>query len=194
MTLLGVTGGVGMGKSACADFLSARGVPVIDTDILARKVVEPGQPALGEIQKAFGSDIVGPDSRLRREELARRVFPDPAAREQLEAILHPRIRDIWRAQVQIWRSESKHIAAVIIPLLYETHAEADFDATICVACSAATQRQRLQARGWSADQIEQRIQAQWPIEQKITKADYLIWTEGPLDIHASQLDILLRSG
>jgi dephospho-CoA kinase len=69
----------------------------------------------------------------------------------------------------------------------------DFDVILCVACSAATQRQRLQARGWSAEQIQQRIQAQLPVEQKIVKADYLIWTEGPLDMHAAQLDRILRS-
>jgi dephospho-CoA kinase len=146
MTLLGLTGGIGMGKSASADFLRARSVAVIDTDLLAREIVEPGQPALAEVQKIFGSGVIGPDGNLRRDELARRVFADSAAREQLEAILHPRIRERWRARVQTWRDESRPVAAVIIPLLYETHAESDFDAVICVACSAATQRRRLGAR------------------------------------------------
>ena len=81
---------------------------------------------------------------------------------------------------------------VVIPLLFETNAQNELDATICVACSAATQRQRLLARGWSPEQIEQRNRAQWPVEQKIAQADYVIWTEAGLDLHAAQLDRILR--
>src|ERR1035441_6505066 len=100
MKVLGLTGGVGMGKSTSAQLLRDRGVRVVDTDDLARQVVEPGQPALAEVLAVFGPEIVGPDGRLRRNELARLVFADPAARRQLEAILHPRIRVLWRAQVE----------------------------------------------------------------------------------------------
>jgi len=171
--------------------LRARGLPVVDTDDLARQIVEPGQPALVEIQNAFGAEVIGPAGRLRRDILARRVFAEPAARQQLEAILHPRIRVLWRAQVQTWRAAGHLLAAVVIPLLFETNAQAELDAVICVACSAATQRSRLQARGWAATQIEQRIGAQWPAERKIAAANYVIWTEGGLDLHAAQLDRIL---
>jgi len=191
MKVLGLTGGIGMGKSASAQLLRSRGVPVMDTDDLARQVVEPGQPALAEIRDAFGAEIVGPDGRLRRDDLARRVFADPAARQRLEEILHPRIRALWRAQVDNWRAEGRPLAVVVIPLLFETKAEAELDATICVACSAATQQQRLQARGWSPAQIEQRLQAQWPVETKMARADYVIWTEAGLDVHAAQLERIL---
>jgi dephospho-CoA kinase len=184
-----------MGKSTAAQLLSQRGVSVVDTDVLARRVVEPGQPALAEVQRIFGPDIVAPDGRLRRDELARIVFADPVARQKLEDILHPRIRALWRDQVAAWRAEGRPLAVVVIPLLFETNAQAELDATLCVACSPATQRQRLLARGWSADQLEQRLRAQWPIEQKIVTSDYLIWTEGSLDLHAAQLDrILSRLG
>jgi dephospho-CoA kinase len=189
--VLGLTGGVGMGKSASAQHLRARSVPVVDTDDLARQVVEPGQAALTEVQQAFGTDFVGPDGQLRREELARRVFADPAARKRLEDILHPRIRALWRAQVEAWRAEGRPLAAVVIPLLFETSAEAELDATICVACTAATQHQRLLARGWSPNDIEQRIRAQWPIEVKIARANYVVWTEAGLDVHGDQLDRIL---
>jgi len=192
MTLLGLTGGVGMGKSACAQFLRERAIPVIDTDDLARAVVEPGQPALSEIQKTFGHEMIGPDGRLRRDLLARRVFSDPDARHQLEAILHPRIRALWRAQVDQWRNEHRPKAVVAIPLLFETGTESQFDAVICVACSRATQMERLKARGWSAEQIDQRIRAQLPTEDKIARSNYVIWTEGPLEIHAAQLDRILN--
>jgi dephospho-CoA kinase len=164
----------------------------VDTDRLAREIVEPGQPALEEIRQFFGEDILGPDGRLRRDELARRVFADPAARNRLEGILHPRIRILWRTQVEAWRQQGLPQAVVVIPLLFETKAETELDATICVACSAATQHQRLRARGWSAEQIDQRLRAQWPIEQKITKAEYVVWTEAGLDVHAAQLQRIMN--
>jgi dephospho-CoA kinase len=192
MKTLGLTGGVGMGKSACADLLRQRRAPVVDTDALARQVVEPGQPAWAEVRRAFGPGVFGPDGRLRRDQLARLVFADPAARRRLEAILHPPIRRLWRAQVEAWRAEGRPLAVVVIPLLFETRAEPELDATICVACSAATQHQRLQPRGWSADQLAQRLAAQWPIDRKMALADFVIWTEATLQLHAAQLDRILR--
>jgi dephospho-CoA kinase len=192
MRLLGITGGVGMGKSACAQMLRERSIPVIDTDDLAREVVEPGQPALNEVQRLFGPEIIDADGRLRRDVLARRVFADPAARQQLEAVLHPRIRQLWRAQAESWRTQGLPIAAVVIPLLFETKAERELDLVICTTCSSATQSARLQARGWPAEQIEQRIRAQSPIEEKMAKANFVIWTDPTLEIHAAQLDRILR--
>jgi len=181
-----------MGKSTSGQLFRARGVPVVDTDDLARQVVEPGQPALAEVLAAFGLQFAGPDGQLRRDELAQRVFADPAARRRLEEILHPRIRALWRAQTETWRAEGLPVSVVVIPLLFETKAEAELDATICVACSAATQQERLRTRGWSIEQIQQRLQAQWPVETKIQRADYLVWTEAGLDVHAVQIDRILR--
>jgi dephospho-CoA kinase len=188
MKLLGLTGGIGMGKSASETLLRQRGVPVIDTDLIARQLVEPGAPALAEIKKIFSPAVVGPDGKLLRRELASRVFGDPAARQRLEAILHPRIREIWKSQVALWRSENQPLAVVVIPLLFETDAQSEFDATLCIACSLSTQRQRLLARGWSLAQINQRLQAQWPIEKKIAQSDYVVWNEAGLGILAAQLD------
>ena len=181
-----------MGKSACADLLRARQIALVDTDELARQVVEPGQPALAEVERLFGSGVLSPDGRLNRSELGRRVFAEPTARKQLEQILHPRIRHLWHKQVESWRGEGRSLGVVVIPLLFETQAENEFDATLCVACSAATQRLRLQDRGWSAEQIQQRLAAQWPVETKIAQATYVIWSEGSLDVHADQLDRILQ--
>ena len=191
MKVLGLTGGIGMGKSTSAQLLRARGVPVVDTDDLARQIVEPGQSALAEVLAAFGPQFAGPDGQLRRDELARCVFTDPAARRQLENILHPRIRALWHAQVETWRAAGRPLAVVVIPLLFETKAEAELDATICIACSAATQQQRLRARGWSPEQIEQRRQAQWPVETKMARADHVVWTEADVDLHATQIKRIL---
>ncbi len=201
MKVCGLTGGVGMGKSTAAHFLRQHGAQVVDTDELAHQLVEPGQPALMEIQTVFGKSVVAPDGQLRRDELAQIIFTDPAARKKLEAILHPRIRECWLAQVETWRAAPKRsdggrrenhpLAVVVIPLLFETRAESDFDKIICVACSAAVQRERLLARGWTPDQIRQRLAAQWPVEQKIARSDFVVWTDGALDVHAQQLEQIL---
>ena len=107
MKLFGITGGVGMGKSTTASFLEKTGVAVLDTDLIARQLVEPGQPALAEIVAAFGSSILSPDGSLNRKDLARRVFGDIPARAKLESILHPKIRQIWEADVIKWRDADR---------------------------------------------------------------------------------------
>ena len=187
MLLFGLTGGIGMGKSTAAKLLAQRGLPVLDTDTIARELVAPGQPALAEIRANFGPTILAPDGHLDRAQLANLVFADPAARHQLEAILHPRIRAVWTRQTEAWRNEGRPTAIVVIPLLFETAAETSLDATVCIACSAATQLQRLLERRWTPDQIAARNRAQFPTEKKMSLATYVIWTEGPLAIHASQL-------
>jgi len=187
MKTFGLTGGIGMGKSTAAELLRKRAIPIVDSDVIARQIVQPDEPALREIQDAFGRDIVDADGQLRRDELAGRVFADAEARRTLEAILHPRIRAVWQAQLEAWRTEGKETAVAVIPLLFETNAAGRFDSTICVACSATTQRQRLHARGWNDEQIAQRIRAQLPTEKKIALADFVVWTEAGLDVHEAQL-------
>lgn len=188
MKTCGLTGGVGMGKSTTAGFLRRRGAQVVDTDELAREFVQPGQSALAEIQSEFGQDIVAPNGKLKRDELARIVFTDAAARTKLEQILHPKIRERWLAQIETWRKENHALAVVVIPLLFETQAGSQFDKIICVACSAANQQKRLLERGWTPEQIRQRIAAQMPVDQKIARADFVVWTDGDLDSHAAQVD------
>lgn len=192
-----------MGKSTTVGFLRERGAQVIDTDELARELVQPGKLALVEIQKAFGKEIISADGQLRRHELAKIVFADSAAREKLEAILHPKIRERWLAQIEKWRAAPKQsgggrkenhlLAVVVIPLLFETQAQSHFDKIICVACSVNAQRERLLARGWTPEQIQQRIAAQMPVEEKISRSDFVIWTEGDLQNHSTQLNRVLAS-
>lgn len=191
MKLCGLTGGVGMGKSTAAGFFLQLGARVVDTDQLARELVMPGQPALAEIQREFGKEIVTADGQLNRDELARLVFSDAGARKKLEAILHPRIRERWQAQVEQWRIEGCPLAVVVIPLLFETAAETCFGKIICVACSAAGQRDRLLARGWTADQIQGRIVAQLPAEHKMNLSHFVIWTEGSPEVHRQQVGRIL---
>ena len=191
MKVVGLTGGVGMGKSAATRLLQQRNVALIDTDELARRVVEPGQPALEEVKNAFGSDVLDNQGKLKRDVLAKRVFADANARKQLESILHPKIQDLWQAEVVKWREAGLDLGVVVIPLLYETNAQELLDEVICVACSVVTQRERLRDRGWSQEEIEQRVAAQWPTEKKIAAADFVIWTEGGMDVHQEQLESVL---
>jgi dephospho-CoA kinase len=126
--------------------------------------------------------------RLRRDLLARCVFNDEARRKELEAILHPRIRQVWQAQAQEWRRQNVPLAVAVVPLLYEVNLAGDFQRVVCVACSRPTQQHRLQGRGWTEAQICARLAAQWPVERKMALADLVLWSEGGLEVLAAQLD------
>jgi dephospho-CoA kinase len=188
MKVIGLTGGIGMGKSTSAAILARRGVSVIDTDAIAREVVEPGQPVLHEIAATFGAEVIDDQGKLCRSALAEIVFSDPSRRQQLEAILHPRIRARWQKQIADWQHAGERIGVVVIPLLFETNAQESFSAIVCTACSLASQHERLRARGMTNQQIEQRKAAQWPIEKKIAASNFVVWTEGSLDIHERQIE------
>jgi dephospho-CoA kinase len=191
MKVIGLTGGVGMGKSTAAAFFEKRGARIADTDQLARELVQPGQLALAEIRTAFGDSVFSQDGQLRRDELANIVFEDAFARQKLEEILHPKIRQRWLAQVENWKRENCPLAIVVIPLLYETRATSHFDKVVCVACSENARHERLLARGWTNRQIEARISAQMPVAEKIAHADFVIWSEGALENHSRQADSIL---
>ena len=182
-----------MGKSTALQLLAEQGIATVDTDAIARQVVEPGEPALAEVVARFGQDVLTSEGRLNRGELARRVFSDPAERRALEGIMHPRIRERWLAQADAWRRQGRPTGVVVIPLLFETNAAGAFDAVLCVACLPKTQAERLKTRGWTEQQIEERIQAQWPTEKKMALAQFVIWTEGSVHAHAEQLRRVLAS-
>jgi len=182
-----------MGKSTSAEVLRGLGVPVVDSDDLAREVVRPGQPALREIEQQFGHDVITSEGALDRQKLAAVVFADAARRTALEAILHPRIREFWEQQLALWKSEGKACGLIVIPLLFEIDAAAEFDRVICVACRAESQRERLLGRGWSMEEVERRISAQWPAEKKLTLSHHVVWTEGEPALHELQLVQIFNS-
>lgn len=191
MELLGITGGIGMGKSAAGEILGRMGVPVVDTDQLAREVVAPGTPGLAAVLAEFGEGYRDASGGLDRAALGRHVFADPAALGRLNALLHPRIRDAWHARIDAWRRAGESRAAVIIPLLYENGYEGEFDQVACLACSEATQQARLRARGWDGTEIGRRVGAQLPVSEKMRRARRVVWTEGTLDVHAAQWELIL---
>jgi dephospho-CoA kinase len=175
-----------MGKSTVADYLSRRGESVVDTDILARELVAPGQPALDEIAQSFGKKVITADGSLDRAALADVVFQDDSQRKTLESILHPRIRAAWKKWAENCSASGAHRAVVVIPLLFETGAEEELDLTICVACSPEMQARRLSMRGWESDEIARRVAAQMPIREKIDRAHRIVWNEAGLDVCEEQ--------
>jgi len=193
MIRLGLTGGIGMGKSTAAELLAKRGAKVCDSDALARELVAPGQPALAEIVEAFGGGMLLGDGSMDRAKVGELVFGDSAARGKLEGILHPRIREAWQSRLEEWSAGGERLAVAVIPLLFETQAESSFDKIACVACSPELQRERLRTRGWSDGVIDSRIAAQMAVSEKTKRADHVIWTDGPIEVHTAQWNELLSS-
>ena len=189
--VIGITGGVGMGKSTAAKLLREQGVPVLDSDDIAREVVAVGEPALMEISEIFGADFLNAKGQLDRAKMAAHIFGNDAEREKLETVIHPRVRERWLAQMETWRADDVPLGVVVIPLLFEVGAEAEFDFIICVACTGNTQRERLRARGWDDAQIAARIAAQMDVAQKIERADQVMWTEGDVGLLREQLQRIL---
>jgi dephospho-CoA kinase len=179
-----------MGKSTCAQILGEMGLPVVDTDLLARQLVMPGSPALAEICATFGDAVLDATGQLCRATLANLVFSDESRRRALEAILHPRIREAWQVCAEDWRRGGSKAGVVVIPLLFETGTALAFNHTVCVACLAASQQERLAARGWTAAMAASRIAAQWPVERKMAASGHVVWTEGRLESTVAQLRLL----
>lgn len=182
-----VTGGVASGKSAVCARLAARGVPVVDADVAARAVVEPGQPALAEIAQAFGAGVIDADGRLDRRRLREIVFADRARRSALEAIVHPRVRAWLKAEVD--RAAGPYVA-VAIPLLVEGGGRGNYpwiDRVLVVDVASATQIERLMRRdGIDRALAEAMLAAQATREERLAAADDVIVNEGDLaQLHAA---------
>ena len=189
--VLGLTGGVGMGKSTAARLLKKVGLPVVDSDDLAREAVHPGTEGLAEIADEFGEGFLKADGSLDRDKMASRVFQDEAARKRLEAIIHPRVRTVWEKQIDQWCEQKRPVGVVVIPLLFEVDLQDSFDAVLCVACTANTQRARLRERNWNDAQITARIAAQMDIAQKMDLADHVLWNEGAPELLMDQMKEIL---
>ena len=189
--VLGLTGGVGMGKSTAARLLKKAGLPVVDSDDLAREAVQPGTEGLAEIADGFGEGFLKADGSLDRDKMASTVFQDEAARKRLETIIHPRVRAAWENRIEKWREQKRPVGVVVIPLLFEVGLQDSFDVVLCVASTASTQRSRLRGRNWSDAQIAARIAAQMDIAQKMDLADHVLWNEGTPEQLGEQLKEIL---
>jgi dephospho-CoA kinase len=176
--IIGLTGSVGCGKSAVGTTLEDLGLKRLDTDQIARSVVGKGTPGLAAVIEAFGSGVLNPDETLNRSAVGEIVFNNEAKRKLLESTLHPLIWSQVEAFVSHCRKNGEH-AVIEVPLLYENERQELFDKIWVVASSPELQRARLRGRnGWTEQEIEARITSQMPLQQKIDRADTVIWNNG----------------
>lgn len=191
MKRVALTGGIATGKSVVRRQLEALDVPTIDADSLARDAVAPGTQGLRAVVQRFGNQVLTTEGTLDRKALADIVFADQQARLDLEAIVHPVVRtatDAWFEALP----DTQPFAVADIPLLYEVGRDRDFDAVVVVACDAGEQVRRVMARdGVSEADAQRRIAAQWPIADKVARADYVIDTNGTLDDTTRQVHDLV---
>ena len=188
MVRVGLTGGIASGKSVVAAELAARGAIIIDADVLAREVTEPGTPALAAIIDRFGAQALS-DGRLDRARLAQIVFADPLARRDLERIVHPAVRA--RAAELERAAGAAAVVVHVIPLLVETGQQEDFDLVVTVDVDHETQIKRLMARnGYTRDEAESRIAAQASREDRRVAADVVLGNTGSVTQLREQIDAL----
>jgi dephospho-CoA kinase len=190
--LVGLTGGIGTGKSTAARMIRDLGVPVIDADLVARQVVQPGQPAHAEIVAAW-PDVVDQSGAIDRRKLAERVFADPASRARLEAITHPRIMERVREQADGFRRQGLGLAFLEAALLVETGRYRQLDGLVVVTANSERQVSRVMARaGCSHDQVLARMRAQLTLEEKRRAATDVIDNSGDEATTQRQVDSLVR--
>jgi dephospho-CoA kinase len=189
MLLVGLTGGIGSGKSTVAAMLAERGAVVVDADDLARRAVEEGTPGFDQVVDAFGNTVLREDGSLDREGLARVVFRDPDARRRLEAIIHPEVGRLFQAE----RQRHEHTDRVVVysvPLLVENGLQGMFDVVVVVTADEAVRLARLEARGMAAEAARDRMAAQLPEAERERVAGVVIRNGGSLEDLERRVDEL----
>ncbi len=184
-TVIGLTGGIACGKTTASNFFAEQGIEIIDADIAAREVVAPGEPALTEIATRFGDEVLQPDGSLDRKKMRELVFADADKRKQLEAILHPRIRQRLRKQLE--QAKGPYVI-FSVPLMFESGLDQLTDRVLVIDVSPEVQRQRLIERdGSSVEQANAIVSAQMPREERNSRADDIVDNSTNLDDFISQL-------
>lgn len=177
--IIGLTGGIATGKSLVSGELRRLGAAVVDADAIAKEVVEPGRPACAEIAEAFGPGVIKPDGSIDRKKLGQIIFSDPAARERLNAITHPRIRERMKEETTRLVKEGVELIVLDIALLIETGVRYEVDRIVVVYADPARQAERLMQRdSVGRDEAKKRISCQMDIKEKTEYADYVIDNSG----------------
>lgn len=181
MYIVGLTGGIGSGKSEAARLFAGFGIPVVDTDVIAHALTATGQPALKTIAQAFGAEALNADGTLNRGYLRQRIFADPAARQMLEGILHPLIRE--QVRQALAENASAPYQIVVVPLLFETGAYANLiNRSLLIDCPETLQIKRAMARSQlSESDVRAIMAAQFSRDQRLALADDVIRNDGTLD-------------
>lgn len=192
MKWIGLTGGIGSGKSTVAKYLTSKGFQIIDADLLAHEVTQVGEEGLDRIARTFGQKILKPDGSLDRKALAAQVFSDAEKLKQLEALLHPLIQERARQKQKQLKSQGVDLAFYDVPLLYEKNLQNQFDKVIVVNASDANRLQRLLKRdGNSEAEIRNRMERQMTLAEKVRLADYVIENDGDVQHLQRQVDRIL---
>ncbi|ADB75802.1 dephospho-CoA kinase [Geodermatophilus obscurus] len=186
MLRIGLTGGIGSGKSTVAGLLAARGARIVDADRIAREVVEPGTPGLEAVVAAFGQEVLTPEGALDRPALAAVVFADPDARRRLDGIVHPLVRA--RATELVAAAPPDAVVVQDVPLLVETGQAGSYDLVLVVEADLDTRVRRLVGRGLAEDDARARIAAQASDEQRRAVADVVLDNSGSVEDLEAQVD------
>ncbi|MGE9293267.1 MAG: dephospho-CoA kinase [Puniceicoccales bacterium] len=181
---LGLTGGIGCGKSTAGALFEKGGFRVVDCDRIVRDLLESDAGVHTALRERFGEQVMLPEGGVDRAAIAAVVFQDAEALKWLESLLHPLVEGVWRDRLN---SDPEANWCVEIPLLFEKNLEKHFDFTVCLASSEAVQLDRLAARGLSRDQAKARIQRQLPLDQKISRADFVLFNDGSQDFLRQQV-------
>ncbi len=193
MRIFGLTGGIGCGKSLVAGLIAEAGVPVVDADLIAREIVEPGTECHDEIIARFGESVVAADGRIDRKRLGGIVFADPARRAELESITIPKIRAGIEVALARLEAAGNQAAVVEAALLHENRRASRFESVICVSCDPEIQLRRIVARdGITVPEARQRIGAQMDSREKAGLSDHVIDNSGSRDDTIRQVSNLLE--
>jgi dephospho-CoA kinase len=190
--IIGLTGSIASGKSTISAMLKEKGYPIIDADLVARLVVEPGTSNLREIERTFGNAVMNADGTLNRDALGKLIFDDPAKRKQLNDLMHPAIRsEMLRQRDELFESGQKTLI-MDIPLLFESRLQHFVDKILVVSVTEEMQLQRLMSRNsLSKEEATSRIQSQLPISEKEKGADAVIYNNGTIEQSKEQLERIL---
>lgn len=189
--ILGLTGGVATGKSTFRSLLaSRRPFSLFDADRCVHELLASDAAVIESVVREFGAHMASPSGGINRAALRPVVFASTQARQRLEDILHPRVRSRWRGLVADCRERREDLICDI-PLLFETKAEAFFDATLVVAASDSVQTARLASRGLDASTAQAMLASQWPLGDKVSLADHVVWNDGDLSALELQANLLL---
>ncbi len=185
--LIGLTGGIACGKSAATQLLAHHGCATLDTDQIAHQLLSKDE-VKSALRTRWGDTVFNRQNEPDRPRIGQIVFADPAEKNWLETLLHPRIHQQWRDWA---RARQGQVAIVEIPLLFEKNLENNFDLTVCVHCAQATQLARMAGRGLSAAQAAVRMGNQWPLEEKVRRAHICFFNEGTLSFLERQILLFL---
>jgi len=188
--IVGITGGIGCGKSTVGRLFERRGFRRLDSDTLVRDRVLTAPDVIAALRERFGDTVLAADGRVERGALGKRVFANEEDRRWLESLTHPRVFALWREE---FAARPTDRWAVEVPLLFEKGLENWFDFTVCVACAREQQLARLEQRGLPRGLAGQRISTQLPLERKIELADFILWNEGSPGFLEVEVDHLIET-